>query len=113
MRTVPRAGEADPAISAEWAAKAVDAVDLAVSTVTDKAVRPVLLAARAVVFGVIVATMATAGVVLGSIGLVRLLVVYAFGPRVWAAYLLLGSLLTATGLVLWWQRAARPAAGAD
>lgn len=95
--------------TAEWAAKAVDTVDLVVNTVGDKAVRPVLVAARGVVFGLIIATMAVVVVVLASISLIRLLDVYVFGHRVWASYALLGAVITTSGLMVWSQRAPRPA----
>lgn len=95
--------------AAELSAKAVDTVDLVVNTLGDRAVRPVLVAARAVVFGLVIAVMAVVIIVLASVSLVRLLHVYAFPDRVWAAEAVVGFILVALGLVAWSQRTARPA----
>jgi hypothetical protein len=51
---------------------------------------PLLLVARAIVFGIIVATMALIVSILLSIAVVRLLDVYAFRGRVWASDALVG-----------------------
>jgi hypothetical protein len=90
--------------TAEWPAKAVDAIDLVVATVHDRAIRPALVAARAVVFGLIIAVVALMLLILLSIALVRLLDVYVFGGRVWASYLLLGGLFVIAGFVAWSRR---------
>jgi hypothetical protein len=95
----------------EWPRKAADAIDLAVDTIHDKAIRPVLLAARAVVFGVLVAALALAVVVLLSVGLVRLLDVYVVGGRVWISYAVLGGIFTVAGLTAWSRRTAGSTAG--
>jgi hypothetical protein len=90
--------------AAQWQARVVDMVDDTVTAVHDRIIRPVLLVARAVVFGIIVATMVLVVGVLISIALVRLLDVYAFGGRVWASDALVGALLTAVGIVAWTKR---------
>ena len=71
---------------AEWPKKAADTVDLVVDTIHDKAIRPVLLAARIVVFGLLIAVLSSVVLVLLSVGLLRLLDVYAFAGRVWLSY---------------------------
>jgi hypothetical protein len=101
---VPNGAPAPLGSTAEWPAKAVDAIDLVVATVHDRAIRPALVAARAVVFGIIIAVVALVLLILLSITLVRLLDVYVFPGRVWASYLLLGSLFVAGGFILWWRR---------
>lgn len=95
----------------EWPRKAADAVDLVVDTIHDKAIRPALLAARAVVFGVLAAALALVVVVLLSVGLVRLLDVYVVGGRVWISYAVLGGIFTVAGLAAWARRAAGSTAG--
>ena len=53
--------------------RALDTIDTVVATVNDKAIRPAIVAARAVVFGVIIGVIALAVVViLLSVGLIRL-----------------------------------------
>jgi len=88
----------------EWPIKAVDAVDLVVDTIHDKAVRPILLAVRVMVFGLLVAALALVVLVLLSIGLLRLLDVYAFSGRVWISYAVLGGVFTLAGLFTWSRR---------
>ena len=94
----------------ELSAKAVDTIDLAVSTVNDKAIRPLVIAARAVVFGILIAVLGVVVVTMTSVALVRLLTVYVFGGRVWAADALLGVVFLAGGLLIWSYRSA-PAPG--
>jgi hypothetical protein len=103
------AGEAPsgPLASAQWPARLADLVEEVVGAVHDRAVRPLLVAARAVVFGVLVAAMALVLAVVCSIAVVRLLDVYAFGHRVWASDLVVGGVLTVAGLGAWSLRRAR------
>jgi len=89
---------------AQWQVRVVDTIEDVVSAVHDRVIRPLLLIARAIVFGIIVATMALVVSVLFSVAVVRLLDVYAFRGRVWAADATVGGILTAAGLVLWTKR---------
>jgi hypothetical protein len=98
---------------AEWPKKAADTVDLVVDTIHDKAIRPVLLAARIVVFGLLIAVLSAVVLVLLSIGLLRLLDVYAFPGRVWLSYLVVGGVFTVLGLLAWTKRTSRAARTAD
>lgn len=102
----PGAGDGATTATAQWPRKAADAVDLVVDTIHDKAVRPAMLAARAVVFGMLAAVLALVVLVLLSVGLVRLLDVYAFGNRVWISYAVLGGIFTAAGFLAWSRRTA-------
>jgi hypothetical protein len=79
-------------------------VEDVVGVVQDRAIRPILLAARAVVFGILVASMALLLCVLIAIAAVRLLDVYAFGHRVWPADALVGAILVAGGVAAWSKR---------
>jgi len=90
--------------AAGMSVQAADMVDDLVANVHDRFIRPVVLGARAVVFGLLIAVLATTVLVLVSVSLVRLLTIYAFDGRVWASYLLLGGLFTAAGLILWAKR---------
>jgi hypothetical protein len=79
-------------------------VDLVISTVHDKVIRPALILARALVFGAVIVLAGTVALVLVCAGLLRLLDVYAFPGRVWASYALLGVLFTVGGLFTWSRR---------
>jgi hypothetical protein len=93
-----------PGVIAQLPTRAADAVDLVVDTIFDRFIRPVILVARWVVFGLVVAAMAVILLTLLSIALIRLLDVYVFPGKVWASYFLLGFLFCVGGLLLWTQR---------
>ena len=95
---------ADQSFSEQWTEKALDTVDSVVASVNDKAVRPAIVAARGVVFGVIIAVVAVVIVILVCVGIFRLLVVYLPGHHVWAAYLGLGFLFCVAGIILYAKR---------
>jgi hypothetical protein len=85
-----------------------DAVDTLVALLRDKTVRPATLAARAIIFGIIIFAAAVTVVTLLSITLIRLLTVYVFDGRVWASDLLVGVLFVVVGLLAWSQRNTAP-----
>jgi len=99
-------GGTDPDV----ATRAVDAIDSVIGVVRDKAVRPVVIAARAVVFGLIILVMLLVAAVAAGVGLVRLLNVEVFSGRVWAADALLGVVACAAGALAWSKRRAREVA---
>jgi len=92
------------ALEHQWSIRAADGVDAVVTTVRDRVVRPILLLARALVFGAIILVAGTVAVVLLSVAVLRLLDVYAFPGRVWASYLLLGVVFSLAGLLVWTRR---------
>jgi hypothetical protein len=96
---------------AQWPGQVVDLVDGVVTAAHDRVVRPLLLIARGIVFGIIVATTALILSVLLSIAIVRLLDVYVFGDRVWASDALVGALFAAVGVVAWTKRRTRQGSG--
>ncbi len=77
--------------------RGADLVDTLVELLRDKTVRPLTLATRAVVFGIIVFAASVVTVVLLSIALIRLLTVYAFDGRVWLSDLVVGALFVILG----------------
>ena len=95
--------------SGEWQAKVADTIEGVVTGVHDRAIRPLMLVARGLVFGIIIAAMALVLSVLGAVALVRILDVYAFGGRVWASDALVGGLFAAVGAAAWSLR--RPRGG--
>ena len=66
-----------------------------------------ITAARAVVFGLLALAVGALSLFLFLIGLVRLINVYLPG-KVWATYLLLGTVFTLGGIVLFSMRKPRP-----
>jgi hypothetical protein len=99
---------ADQSFSDGLSMRALDAIDTVVATVNDKAVRPAIVAARAVVFGVIIAVVALAVLVLFSVGFIRLATDYFFHYRVWVSYLALGALFCGVGTFAYSKRGAAP-----
>jgi hypothetical protein len=98
-----------PSAKTDLPTKAADTVELLVAALNDRAVRPVLIGARALVFGVLIAALGLALTVWLSVGFIRLLDVYAWPGKVWASYLLLGAVFCAVGLVVWHFRQNRNA----
>jgi hypothetical protein len=88
----------------QWPAKVAGTVEDVVAAVHDRVIRPLLLAARAIVFGLVAATMVVVLIVLFSIAAIRLLDVYAFNHRVWPAYAVIGGVLVLGGAAAWSRR---------
>lgn len=96
--------------SADWQARAADTVESLVGALHNKVIRPLLIVARALVFGILIAACALVVVVVVSVALVRFLNVYAFSGRTWASEAVVGIVLTALGLVAWTLRNSRSSA---
>lgn len=86
--------------SPDWAARATAAIESLVELVRDKSLRPALLVLKLLLIGLVTAALGSMILVLGVVGIVRLLTHDAFGGRVWAADLLIGALLMAGGGLL-------------
>lgn len=91
-----------PGQAADWI---VDRIGAVRSATTENGI----VAVRALVFGLVVAVLGTAAVVLLVITLVRITDAYlpigsGVGDAVWAAYLFLGTLFTVLGLGAWASR---------
>ncbi len=86
--------------------RALDTVDTVVATVNDRAIRPAIVAARGVVFGIIIAVTGITVVVLFCIGFIRLTTIA--GHRIWASYMVLGLLFSAAGAILYSRRGVPP-----
>ena len=84
--------------------KGADAVDAVVDFIQNNAVRPLTLATRAIVFGIIVLTASIVTLTLVAITLIRVLTVYIPGNRVWVSDLIVGGLFVIVGFVAWSQR---------
>jgi hypothetical protein len=99
---------ADHNFTDELSTRALDTIDTVVATVNDKAIRPAIVAARAVVFGMIIGVVALAVLVLLSIGFIRLTTDYLFHYRVWVSYLALGGLFCLGGTFAYSKRGVAP-----
>lgn len=84
--------------------KILAALDHLLDVVHDRVLRPIILAARAVAYGLIIALCALVFVVVVVIALVRFLNVYAFAGRDWLSYVAVGALSVLAGLVVWRRR---------
>ena len=100
----PTAPVAPGTSDSEWPSHAADLIEQVVASVHDRAIRPLIIAARGIVFGLLIATMLLVLGVLGSVAAIRLLDVYVFGSRVWASYTVMGALFTGAGLMAWSRR---------
>jgi hypothetical protein len=92
--------------------RALSTVDTVVATVHDKVIRPAIIGARGVVFGVIIGVVAVAVAVLLSVGFIRLTTDYLFDHKVWISYLVLGALFCVAGTFAYSKRGVA-AAGDD
>jgi hypothetical protein len=99
---------ADHNFSDDLSNRALDTIDSVVAAVNDKAIRPAIVAARAVVFGVIIGVVALTVAILLSVGFIRLTTDYLFHYRVWVSYLVLGALFCAGGIFAYSKRGVAP-----
>jgi hypothetical protein len=99
---------ADNDIGDALSARALDTIDTVVAVVNDKAVRPAVVAARGVVFGVIIAVVGITVLVLFCVGFIRLTTIA--GHRIWASYIVLGLIFSAVGAYLYSRRGLPPEA---
>src|SRR5215510_11698324 len=87
-----------PSPEPDWATRTADSIERVVTTVRDRTTRPLLVAGRAIVFGLLAAVLGVTAVVLLSILIVRVLVILT--DRAWVADLILGGLFVVAGFVL-------------
>ncbi len=95
-------------ISDALSGRALDTIDSVVATVNDRAVRPAIVAARGIVFGVIIAVVGITVIIMFCIGFIRLTTIA--GHRIWASYLVLGLIFSAVGAILYSRRGVPPSA---
>lgn len=88
---------------ADWPAQAADTIVDAVGKVRDATTGRLLMLARGVVYGTAIVVLAITFLVLFIIGTVRALDAVLPG-EVWSAYLVVGVVTTAAGLILWAKR---------
>jgi hypothetical protein len=84
--------------------KALGQLDHALDVVHDSVLRPLLIAGRAVAYGLIVLIAALVLAIASLIGVTRLLNVYFFAGHEWITYTIVGALFVVVGLVIWRRR---------
>ncbi len=90
----------------DWAAQLVDQLEGFVQTVTSKTTQPVRTIARAIVYGVLLAGLGVAVLLLFTIGAVRGLT-NLVGGRAWMAHAVIGGIFVVVGMLLWRKRRVR------
>jgi hypothetical protein len=93
----------------DWPAQAADAVVRIVDDVKTKTTDNVVLLVRAIVYGLVIAVLGLAIIVMLSVALLRITDAYlpigdGVGSATWAAHGLLGSLVSILGLGAWMSR---------
>lgn len=94
----------------DWTVAVADRIEGVVTTLRDRTTVPVTKVARAVVFGLIIATGGIAALVLLVIGLLRLHVYWPFEPggrKLWVTYVGLGAIFVIVGALMWRKRTVR------
>lgn len=106
-------GSASPAgmIPPEWPAQAADTIVDTIEKVRDRTTKPLMVAARALVYGVLIASIGTVALVLFLVLLVRALDNWLPG-NVWTVYAGFAVVFSAAGFLLL-RKANRPAPTAD
>lgn len=100
-RGAERAGtEHAPAAGDDWAAKLTKSIEALVELIRDRSVRPVLLAARFAVFGIVAVAGVLVFAIATAIGLVRLFDTLVFSGHVWATDTLVGGIFAVAGVLL-------------
>jgi hypothetical protein len=89
-------------------ARALETIDTVVAAVNDKAVRPAIVAARAIVFGVIIAVIGITALIVFCIMFIRLTTIA--GHRIWGSYMVLGLLFSGIGAFIYSRRGLPPGA---
>lgn len=87
----------------DWATQLVDDLEGFVDTLTSKTTQPIRNVARALVYGLLVAGLGVAILLLLTIGAVRGLT-NLLGGRAWAADAVLGGIFSLSGMLLWRKR---------
>jgi len=96
--------EAKRPTNGDFVDKALFQFDHVLDVVHDKVLRPILLAGRAVAYGLII--LLVSFVLIGAllIGLVRFIDIYLFAGREYLSYVSVGAISLLAGLIIWRKR---------
>lgn len=95
----PHASDPQGVIPAEWPVQAADAIVDTIAKVRNKTTKPALVAARAMVYGLLAAVVGIVALVLLLVLVIRLWGNYVPG-HVWIIYAVLAAVFSAVGIVL-------------
>lgn len=91
----------------DWTVQVADRIESVVETVRDKTTVPITKVARALVYGMVAAVLASVALVMTVIGVIRLHVYLPFHPealQLWTSYVVLGAIFVLAGLFTWRMR---------
>ncbi len=96
--------QSDP--TPDWPQQATETIVGLVDNVKHKTTQPATKAVRAVVYGIVIAILGVPAVIMLLVGIVHLLsqISNSIGLGVWLVYLVLGTLFTIAGWILWRKR---------
>ena len=89
----------------DWPQQATETIVEFVDNVKYKTTRPATIGARSLVYGIVIVAIGVPAVIMMLVGLIHFLN-YAIPYGVWLVYLILGSVFTLAGLILWRKRTA-------
>ena len=89
--------------------KALGALDHVLDVVHDSVLRPIIVAARAVAYGLVVVVATLVAALVLVIALTRLMNIYLFAGHEYLTYAVLGSVSLVAGLIIWRRRRPRAA----
>ena len=96
--------EDDKKVEPDLVDRLLGGIDHLLDIVHDRVLRPIIVAARIIAYGFIIAVAALVFVIVLFIGLIRLLNVYAFSGHQWLTYAVMGAASLLTGLIIWRRR---------
>ncbi len=96
----------EPLTASNWPAQAADHIERLVGTVRDKTTGPVIKIVRSIVFGFVIAVLATVALVLVTITAIRVLTNFLPGG-VWFSYIIAAAVFLAAGSLCWSRRTRR------
>ena len=98
MERLNPTGTAVATSTPDWPARTADTIEAVVTTARDKSVRPLTLVAKAAVYGIIVGIVGATVIIVGTIGIVRVMNIYALPD--WLSLIVVGGSLTLAGLLI-------------
>jgi hypothetical protein len=107
----PGSAPAAPAARDDWAAQAADTIDRVVTGLGDKTAKPLTTVAAGIVYGLVIAVVGVALLILVAVAAVRALdsylPIHPHARAVWIGDGIVGGIFTLAGLLVWRTRRPR------